>query len=533
MASAHVDTFTRDNLPPQDQWPDFIFELPELNYPERLNCATELLDKAVERGWGDGVAFIGGGVTWTYTDLLTEANRIANVLVEDLGVVPGNRVLLRSANTPAMVACWFAVQKAGGVAVATMPLLRSGELTKVIDKAQVSLALCDATMTDELRRVDKPSLELVLWGGETAEDLFSLARGKSSEFTNVDTSADDVSLIAFTSGTTGVPKGAMHFHRDILAMADSFSAHVLEPSASDVFTGSPPLAFTFGLGGLAVFPMRVGAATVLVDQPGLEPLASAIADHQASICFTAPVAWRAMVDLADEFDFSSLQKGVSAGETLPAPTWHSFHDATGIKLIDGIGSTELLHIFISSAGDEIRPGATGREVPGYRGRVVDEDGQEVEDGTIGKLAVRGPTGCRYLDDPRQKEYVQNGWNLTGDAYIRDQDGYFWYQARTDDMIITAGYNVAAPEVEGALLGHPSVMETGVVGVPDPERGTVIKAYVVLRDGYEPTDAMSKELQDHVKAEIAPYKYPRLIEFRDDLPRTETGKVQRFKLREMG
>ena len=533
MGSAHVDTFARDNLPPQDQWPDFIFDLPELNYPERLNCSTELFDKAVERGWGDRVAFIGAEGTLTYSDLLAEANRIANVLVDDLGVVPGNRVLLRSANTPAMVACWAAVQKAGGVAVATMPLLRSAELTKVVDKAQVSLALCDATMTDELEGVDAPNLEIIPWGGETRDDLFKLAGRKSSEFTNVDTAATDVSLIAFTSGTTGEPKGAMHFHRDILAMADSFSAHVLQPSESDIFTGSPPLAFTFGLGGLAIFPMRVGAATVLVDQPGLEPLASAIQDHRATICFTAPVAWRAMVDFKDDFDLSSLQKGVSAGETLPAPTWHSFHDATGIKLIDGIGSTELLHIFIASSGDEIRPGATGREVPGYQARVVDDDGVEVDDGTVGKLAVRGPTGCRYLDDPRQKEYVQNGWNLTGDAYIRDQDGYFWYQARTDDMIITAGYNVAAPEVEVALLSHPAVMETGVVGVPDPERGTVIKAYVVLREGHEPTDVLSKELQDHVKAEIAPYKYPRLIEFRDDLPRTETGKVQRFKLREMG
>ncbi|MFQ5967698.1 MAG: AMP-binding protein [Acidimicrobiia bacterium] len=532
MTSAHVDTFTRDNLPPEDQWPDLIFELPELSYPEQMNCATELLDKAVERGWGERVALIGGDITWTYADLLREANRIARVLVEDLEVVPGNRVLLRSANTPQMVAAWFAIQKAGAVAVATMPLLRAGELKKVIDKAQVSLALCDARMTDELDKSEVPGLTIVPWGGETADDLFALASHKPQEFTNVDTEVTDVSILAFTSGTTGVPKGTMHFHRDILAMADCFPPYVLEATGDDIFTGSPPLAFTFGLGGLAVFPMRIGATTVLVDQPGMEPLLEAIQSHRATVCFTAPVAWRAMVDFKDAFDLSSLRKGVSAGETLPAPTWHSFHDATGIKLIDGIGSTEMLHIFISSSGDDIRPGSTGQEVPGYEAKVVDADGNEVEDGEVGKLAVRGPTGCRYLDDPRQKDYVQNGWNLTGDAYIRDQDGYFWYQARTDDMIITAGYNVAAPEVEGALLSHPAVMETGVVGVPDAERGTVIKAYVVPREGHEPSEELRQKLQDHVKAEIAPYKYPRLVEFMDDLPRTETGKVQRFKLREL-
>jgi len=533
MRSAHVDTFTRDNLPPQAEWPDLIFPLPELQYPERVNCATELLDRAVERGWGGNTAFMGSTVSWTYAELLAEANRLANVLVDELGVVPGNRVLIRTANTPWMVACWFAIQKAGAVAVATMPLLRAGELKKVIDKAEIELALCDAQMTDEVHKVGANRLEIVAWGGETADDLLALARRKPSSFDNVDTHAEDVALLAFTSGTTGVPKGTMHFHRDVLAIADCFPPYVLGATSRDVFTGSPPLAFTFGLGGLAIFPMRVGATTVLVDRPGPEPLLRAIQDQKATVCFTAPVAWRLMANMKDDFDLSSLGKGISAGETLPASTWHAFHDATGVKLIDGIGSTEMLHIFISASGEEIRPGATGREVPGYEARVVDEDGKEVEDGNVGRLAVRGPTGCRYLADPRQREYVQHGWNLTGDAYIRDQDGYFWYQARTDDMIITSGYNVAAPEVEGALLSHPAVMEAGVVGVPNEERGTIIKAYVVLREGRRPSDALTRELQDHVKAEIAPYKYPRRIEFTESLPRTETGKVQRFKLRELG
>ncbi len=533
METAHVDTFTRDNLPPRSEWPDLIFTLPELAYPSRLNCATELLDRAVEQGWGERMAFTGRDESWSYLDLLGHSNRIANVLVQDLDVVPGNRVLLRSANTPWMVACWFAIQKVGAVAVATMPLLRTGELQKIVDKAEVTLALCDATMTDELDRVSASDLEIVPWGGESPGDLHDLAASRPAGFENVDTAAEDVSILAFTSGTTGVPKATMHFHRDILAMADCFPPYVLEASGDDVFTGSPPLAFTFGLGGLAVFPMRVGASTVLVDEPGLEPLVRAIQDHKATVCFTAPVAWRAMADVVGDFDLSSLRKAVSAGETLPAPTWHTFHDVTGVKIIDGIGSTELLHIFISASGDDIRPGATGKEVPGYQGKVVDEEGKEVADGAVGKLAVRGPTGCRYLADARQRDYVREGWNLTGDAYIRDEDGYFWYQARTDDMIVTSGYNVAAPEVEAALLSHRAVLETGVVGVPDEQRGTVIKAYIVLRDGYEGGAELTDELQAHVKAEIAPFKYPRQIEYVDELPRTETGKVQRFKLRERG
>lgn len=531
MDSAHVDTFAKDNLPPRDQWPDLIFTLPELSYPDRLNCATELLDKAVARGWGGRRAFIGNGVDWTYADLLAESNRIAHVLVDDLGVVPGTRLLLRSGNTPQMVAVWFAVQKAGAIAVATMPLLRAGELKKVIDKSELNLAVSDATMIDELEKVEGSSFETVPWGGESDGDLFELAGSKPDEFDNVETHIEDVALIAFTSGTTGEPKGTMHFHRDVLAMADTFPPHVLGTTGEDVFTGTPPLAFTFGLGGLVAFPMRVGAATALIAAPGLDPLLSAIQDHRATVCFTAPVAWRVMTDMAADYDISTLKSGVSAGETLPADTWHKFHQATDLKLIDGIGSTEMLHIFISASGDAIKPGSTGVAVPGYEAKVVDDDGKEVPDGEVGKLAVRGPTGCRYLADPRQAEYVQNGWNLTGDAYIRDEDGYFWYQARTDDMIITAGYNVAAPEVEGALLSHPAVMETGVVGLPDPDRGTIIKAYVVLREGHQPGDALTGELQEHVKAEIAPYKYPREIEFLDELPRTETGKVQRFKLRE--
>jgi 2-aminobenzoate-CoA ligase len=536
-ASAHVDTFARDHLPPPELWPTLDYSgLPELAYPPRLNCAAELLDRTVQAGHGDRTAILAPGVRWTYRELLEAANRIAGVLRGDLGLVPGNRVLLRGPNNPMMAACWLAVLKSGGVCVATMPLLRQRELSYVVRKAQVRLALTDARLADDLEAAaaSAPVLERVVRFGapDQAGSLEELMRGRPAEFPNVDTAADDVAMIAFTSGTTGQPKGAVHTHRDVLAASDCFPGHVLRPTPDDVFCGSPPLAFTFGLGGPLLFPLRAGAATLLLEQPTPPNLLQAIEEHRATVCFTAPVAYRAMAEQAGNFDLSSLRKCVSAGETLPLPVFEAFREATGIRIIDGIGSTELLHIFISSPPEEIRPGSTGRVVPGYRARVIDPEGKPVPPGTLGRLAVQGPTGCRYLDDPeRQRVYVQDGWNLTGDTYVMDEDGYFWYQARNDDMIISAGYNIAGPEVESALLDHPAVAECGVVGAPDPERGQVVKAFVVLRGGHAPGPDMARELQDFVKREIAPYKYPRQVEFVDALPRTQTGKLQRFRLRE--
>jgi 2-aminobenzoate-CoA ligase len=537
VASAHVDTFARDHLPPPELWPALDHSgLPELAYPPRLNCAVELLDRMVEAGHGDRTAILAPGVRWSYRELLETANRIAGVLRDDLGLVPGNRVLLRGPNNPMMAACWIAVLKAGGICVATMPLLRQRELSYAVQKARVKLALTDARLAPDLEAAaaSSPTLERVVRFGapDEAGSLEALMRGRPAEFANVDTAADDVAMIAFTSGTTGQPKGAVHTHRDVLAASDCFSGHVLRPTPDDVFCGSPPLAFTFGLGGLLLFPLRVGAATLLLEQPTPPNLLQGIQEHRATICFTAPIAYRAMAEQAANFDLSSLRKCVSAGETLPLPVFEAFREATGIRIIDGIGSTEMLHIFISSPVEEIRPGSTGRVVPGYRARVIDPEGNPVPPGTLGRLAVQGPTGCRYLDDPeRQRVYVQNGWNLTGDTYVMDEDGYFWYQARNDDMIISAGYNIAGPEVESALLDHPAVAECGVVGAPDPERGQVVKAFVVLREGHAPGPEMTKELQDFVKREIAPYKYPRQVEFVDALPRTQTGKLQRFRLRE--
>ena len=530
--SGHVDTFARDNLPPRELWPRM--DQSALGYPPRLNCATELLDRMAASG-PERTCLISPGETWTYARLLEEANRIAHVLVEDLGVVAGNRVLLRAPNTPMMAACWFAVLKAGGICVATMPLLRPRELAYTIEKAQIRLALTDERFAEDLEaaRANAPTLDrIVPFHADDGTGLDALMQDKPTTFTNADTAADDVAIIAFTSGTTGKAKGTVHFHSDILAICDLFPRSVLRAGPDDIFCGSPPFAFTFGLGGILLFPMRIGAAALLLEQAAPPQMLEAIQRHRPTVCFTSPTAYRAMLSKRDEYDLSSLRKCVSAGETLPRATFDAWYEATGIRIIDGIGSTEMLHIFISAPEDEIRPGSTGRAVPGYEARVVDAEGNEVPPATIGRLAVRGPTGCRYLaDEERQRAYVENGWNVTGDAYTRDEDGYFWYQARNDDMIISGGYNIAGPEVENVLLEHPAVLECGVVGVPHAERGHIVKAFIVLKPDVTGDDALVAALQEHVKREIAPYKYPRSIEFCDALPRTETGKLQRFRLRD--
>ena len=501
-----------------------------------MNCATELLTGAIARGQGDRVAVRSTeGIAWTYRELEARANRIARVLVEDMGVVPGNRVLLRGPNSPMMAACWFGIMKAGAIAVATMPLLRAKELTDIATKSEASHALCDARLAEELdlARPACPALRRVmLFETDAPDGVEARLAAKPPTFADVRTFAVDTALIAFTSGTTGKPKGTMHSHRDVIAACDCWPKHTLKATPDDVFTGSPPLAFTFGLGGLLVFPLRIGAATLLVERPSPEALLDVVERHRPTVLFTAPTSYRAMALAAKGRDLSGLRKCVSAGEALPAATRKLWKDATGIDIIDGIGSTEMFHIFISHGDEDVRPGATGKPVPGYRACVLDDHGRPLPSGQVGRLAVKGPTGCRYLDDPRQANYVQGGWNLTGDAYLVDDDGWFVYQARTDDMIVSAGYNIAGPEVESSLMLHPAVADCGVVAAPDEERGMIVKAFVVLKPGYLPGDATTRALQDHVKASIAPYKYPRAIEYVEALPRTETGKLQRFRLRQM-
>src|SRR5690348_3704034 len=529
--SAHVDTFTGENLPPRSQWPEFLFTLPELDYPSTLNCAEELLDRHVQAGNGDRRCIVSETETWTYSDLLTKSNQVAHTLVHDMGLVPGNRVLLRGPNNPWLVASWFGVMKAGGVAVATMPLLRKSELEAMIEIADVGMAICDHRFIEDLDAAAPDRFEILAYGGPNADDLTNVAASKSSTFKNVATAADDVCMLAFTSGTTGKPKATMHFHRDVLAIADTFSRRILQPTPRDLFAASPPLAFTFGLGQSLVFPMRAGAAVCLLEQPSPARLLEAVERHGVTVLATAPTAYRAMVADLSAARVSTLRACVSAGETLPEATWTAVHDACGIRIIDGIGSTEMLHIFISAAGEDIRPGSTGRAVPGYVAEIQDPEGRPAPDGELGRLAVKGPTGCRYLRGDRQGTYVKDGWNITGDVYVRNADGYFHYQARADDMIISAGYNIAGPEVEEALLRHDAVAEAAVVGVPDEERGMLVKAVVVLRPGADLGPDPAKTLQDFVKSEIAPYKYPRAIEFAEALPRTATGKLQRFRLRE--
>ncbi|WP_028100395.1 AMP-binding protein [Pseudoduganella violaceinigra] len=534
--SAHLDQFARRHLPPAEQWPDLVFDLPELQYPGRVNCVADILDQAVAAGRGGRLALRGEGISWTYADLQQQVDRIVNVLRGPMGLVPGNRVLLRGANHPLMAAALLAVLKAGLIAVPTMPLLRARELGVILQKAQVQAVLCAHALREEIDAAPgRP--ERTLWfnvpadaGVAAASSLDALMAAQPASAAACDTAADDICLISFTSGTTGVPKGTMHFHRDVLAICDCFPRHILQSGPDDLFIGTPPLAFTFGLGGLLLFPLRVGAAAVLLEKLTPETLLQAIAQYRATICFTAPTFYRQMAAQAGNYDLASLQKSVSAGETLPVATRDAWQQATGLRMIDGIGATEMLHIFISAAGDEIRPGATGKPIPGYRACVLDQRGQPVGPGVVGRLAVKGPTGCRYMDDPRQRDYVLNGWNLTGDAYEMDADGYFFYRSRTDDMIISAGYNIAGPEVEDALLRHPAVAECGVVGKPDEERGQVVEAHVVLKPGFDASPETAALLQEFVKGQIAPYKYPRAIRFLSSLPRTETGKLQRFKLR---
>jgi len=537
--TAHLDTFARDHLPPVESQPAFLFDLPELQFPERLNCATELLDRAVKEGRGERPCVSApGGPSWTYAELQRQADRIAHVLVKDCGLVTGNRVLLRSANKPMAVACWFAIMKAGGIAVATMPMLRAKELKQIVEKGQVDFALCDQKLRGDLEMLlpVTPVLQrIVSFGDPSPDGLEALMARHDGPFANVDTAAADTCLLAFTSGTTGQPKATMHFHRDVMASCVCFPTYVLRADENDVFIGSPPLAFTFGLGGLTLFPMQVGASTVLLEKAGPNELIEGLVAYRATVLFTAPTSYRAMAPAAKERrigvrDGGALRKCVSAGEVLPAATRALWKEATGIELIDGIGATEMLHIFISADEATARPGATGKAIPGYRAKVVDEEGKELAPNTVGKLAVQGPTGCRYLDDERQANYVRDGWNYTGDAYLMDADGYFHYQSRTDDMIVSSGYNIAAPEVEEALMGHAAVAECAVIGVADAERGQIVKAFVVLRPPYRGDAAMVKTLQDFVKATVAPYKYPRAVEFRESLPRTETGKLQRFRLR---
>ena len=532
--SAHVDTFARNNLPTAETWPDFLLQ--GFHYPDRLNAAVELTDAMIDKGFGDHTALIGNGRRRTYKELTDWTNRLAHALVDDLGVKPGNRVLIRSANNPAMVACWLAATKAGAVVVNTMPMLRAGELAKYADKAEITHALCDTRLMDELTACAKDSafLKIVVGFDGTANhaaELDKLALEKPVQFEAVETSQDDVALIGFTSGSTGAPKGTMHFHRDLLIIADGYAREVLSVAPDDIFVGSPPLAFTFGLGGLAIFPLRFGGAATLLENATPQNMIEIIEKFKATVCFTAPTAYRAMMRAMDEgADLSSLRAAVSAGETLPGPVYDEWMAKTGKPMLDGIGTTEMLHIFLTNRFEDHKPACTGKPVTGYQAKVVDPNGLEVAAGEVGRLAVRGPTGCRYLKGERQEEYIQDGWNITGDTFTMDEDGYFHFTARDDDMIVSAGYNIAGPEVEAALLSHDAVAECAVIGAPDAERGSIVEAHVVLGAGTVPGEAITKHLQDHVKATIAPYKYPRSIVFIKELPKTESGKIQRFKLK---
>ena len=535
--SSHTDTFARDSLPPLESWPEFLLD--GFDYPDFLNVGTELTDAMVEKGFGDNTALIGNGRRRTYKELTDWTNRIAHTLVDDMGVQPGNRLLIRSANNPAMVACWLAATKVGAVVVNSMPMLRAGELIKYVDKAQIEFALCDTRLMEEMDICAEGNLTLkrVMGFDGTSNheaELDRLALEKPVKFKAFATKNDDVALLGFTSGSTGDPKATMHFHRDLLIIADGYAKEVLDVSPEDIFVGSPPLAFTFGLGGLAIFPLRFGAAATLLEVATPSSMIEIIEKYRATVCFTAPTAYRVMLRAMDAgADLSSLRAAVSAGETLPAPVYEEWIAKTGKPMLDGIGATEMLHIFISNRFDDHRPACTGKPITGYLAKIIGPDGIEVPRGTAGRLALKGPTGCRYLGGQRQAEYVQNGWNISGDTFVQDDSGYFHFSARNDDMIVSSGYNIAGPEVEAALLAHGSVVECAVIGVSDQERGMIVEAHVVVSDGIDKTLKQAELLQDHVKSMIAPFKYPRSIVFVSDLPKTETGKIKRFMLKSGG
>lgn len=530
----YEDNFAHNHLPSQELRAECFTGHPDFEFPEDLNCVERLLDRHIADGNGEKVAIRTFDNTWTYKDLYEKANQIAHVLKENLDFKPGNRVLIRSANNPMYVAIWFGILKAGGIVVATMPLLREKELTVMIDSAEISHAFCDHRLEEELLAVKSSFLQhLITFDGmgQHISKLETLMGNKSKTFENYPTKSDSLSIIGFTSGTTGKPKMTSHFHKDILLICEAFPKYSLQPTPNDIFTGSPPLGFTFGLGGLVLFPFYFGASTFLIEKPSPELLLEAIEKHKVTICFTAPTAWRVLTQKVKDFDISSLRKCVSAGETLPLKVWEEWYEATGLKIIDGIGSTEILHIFISSTDENMRKGATGLPVRGYEAKIVDKRGNEVETGKEGRLAVRGITGCKYLNSPdKQKEYVENGWNITGDIFRKDEDGYFWFVARGDDMIISSGYNIAAIEVESVLLTHDDIAECAVVGLPDENRGMLVCAYLVLKDKTKACDELTKAIQDWFKEVAAPYKYPREIRYMDALPKTETGKIQRFKLK---
>jgi len=525
----YIDNFAHNNLPSIDLQPDYLCDLPQFQHSEMLNCVERLLDNHIKNGNGDAVCIRTFNETWTYKDLYEKANQIAHVLVDDLGLVSGNRVLLRSANNPMMVACWFAILKAGGIVVATMPLLRAKELTTIIDCAEIAIALCDSDLAGELNQVESKFLKQKSFYRNG--DLDKFMSSKSKTFDNYHSKADSVCIIGFTSGTTGMPKMTAHYHKDILNICEAFPPYSLQPTKEDVFIGSPPLGFTFGLGGLVLFPMYFGASTFLIEKPSPDLLLKAIEEYKITICFTAPTAWRILTTKLAEYNVSSLRKCVSAGETLPLQVWQDWYDATGLKIIDGIGATEMLHIFISSNEENMIPGATGLAILGYEAKIIDEQGNKLPPNQPGKLVVRGITGCKYLNrEEKQKEYVQNGWNITGDIFKQDENGYFWFVARGDDMIISSGYNIAAIEVESVLLTHEEVLECAVVGLPDTERGMLVSAHIVLKEKDKASDELAKSIQLWFKEIAAPYKYPRVINFIESLPKTETGKIQRFKLK---
>ncbi len=531
--------------PPRELWPRFGLDFPEAReWPAKLNIAEVLVDDNLKRG--DKPAILYEDRQIKYRELQLMINKFGNAL-KVLDVKPYDRVMLRLPNIPEFIVSSLAVQKLGAVSVPTFTLLKAKELSYIASDCEAKVLITTPSLLEDVEKAKgelKTIRHIVLADAKPSEveapyiafdylmDDFKEATGL--EPVRVD--QDEVTLLLYTSGTTGPPKGCIHTHRHYLAVADCYAKNVLQAREDDVWGGPPTMAFAYGHTGLICNPLRHGATTSLVGSGRFEPASmfQLIEKHGISVFYGVPTAYRTMVALKHErgkYDFSSLRVCVTAGEPCPPSLYYTIKEFFGCEVLEHMGCTELFNGFISTRFGQVKPGSMGLAVPGYDVRILGDDGNEVKTGEVGHLAVAGPIGIRYWKLPeKQAESVRNGWNHTGDMAYKDEEGFFWFASRSDDIIKTAAYRVSPHEVEEALIKHGAVAEAGVIGVPDLERGQIIKAFIVLKPDHKPSSRLEEELRVFVKDQIAPYKAPKEVEFVKELPKTETGKIRRAELK---
>ena len=514
---------------------------PVVTVPDRFNIADYLVDRHVREGRGGRTAILCGDEVITYAQVADRSNRVANGL-RSLGVRREERVLLLLLDTPAFVYSFFAAQKLGAVPIPTNTLLKSQDYRYMLNDSRARVAIVSAPLLPQLAAIPRdelPYLEHIVIDGASNGEMtgFDQLLTAAAALQLQDTSKDDAAFWLYSSGTTGFPKGAVHLHHDILYTVVCYAQGVLGITAADRTFSVAKLFFAYGLGNALTFPFAAGATTILWPGPATPPNVFAqIERFKPTLFFSVPTNYGQLLAHKREgrdFDLSSIRQAVSAGEALPKALYERFKDRFGIEILDGIGSTEILHIFISNRGGRVRPGSAGELVTGYEARIVDESGVEVADGTVGNLLIKGDSTCAYYwnKHDRTKDTIEGHWIRTGDKFYRDSDGYYWYAGRADDMLKVGGIWVSPVEIENTLVEHPAVQEAGVIGRRDADNLEKPMAYVVLAAEYVPSPELARELQDFVRSKIAEYKRPRWIEFVEALPKTATGKTQRFKLRE--